>query len=978
MADYRFASFVPATGCTVVPFVGRENEVHQLQRALTIAEQGYVQTVFLTGAAGIGKTRLAEEFTDSARRQNWQIWMGRADAGRDGRSFSSLFQAFRTAVMGLPQLQQSELTDKFPYIHVFSPALGGAAPQQLADGGLERTRLFESLRALAVHLSRERPIVLWIDDLQDADEDTMEWLHYFIRHETRARFVVLATCRTPVRKSATAYHQLYNTLVRYHQLREIEVRPLNLNESVSLVKGVVAGDVEPDVLQLVHTRALGVPLFIIELLRMLTESGDLQLAQGKWDISSGAAQKVPRAIAAVISERLNLLGTQAQQVLNLLAVSDVSLPWGVLQRATGWDDATLTESLSHLIDMAFVAENDSEWDIAYRFTHPMIQETVYARMIGTSIRQVHRWLAEAWENDIVRAAYHIRHSGSMGDVVRSAKLLLAAGQHYLSICAYRSAVEYLEQAMQVAERLPTANATSVVEAIQIALSEAWTYVERAPEALTLLAKLYDSAHAPAAKIRFKRLMVFVEAPRTVEACIQHIEDAIQLWDGTSENEDVLWLLNQYVFSFANTGDIERARTALEALQRYCDAFPSKENVLIKCIREVHLTVCDWGTQSNTIDANALFLEMKGLDNPELAYDAYCLFGYHAVNQGDYGTAVRYRELGVALVRRYGMVVHEISLRMMGMCGDFLAGDWRHALQEADAVERLSRDYSADVAVACVLDFKALIYALQGKSMKAKACTKESMEIVLRVFPDGLASSDALVITPATAVEMFVNGNFNMTTPMSVVWANMHGLPAFLKMLECELQIRQGQLEKAQTRIAQLHHAAQDKVNYFKGVACYLEGVLAHQQGNPDSALDHIGHAIDTFAALETTLECSIARIEWATIAASVHPVEALVQAQRSLDGFRRLGAKPYIDVAEAQIRSIQSAQRTASTDRLTTELSARQHDIIAGVMQGLTNKQIAEHLVVSPRTVSTHLDKIFRKLNVHSRTALIRAINPQD
>jgi len=228
---------------------------------------------------------------------------------------------------------------------------------------------------------------------------------------------------------------------------------------------------------------------------------------------------------------------------------------------------------------------------------------------------------------------------------------------------------------------------------------------------------------------------------------------------------------------------------------------------------------------------------------------------------------------------------------------------------------------------------------------------------------------------ATAAETLLKGTAITDGPVSVVWANTHGLPVFLKMLEGLLRIRSGNTEELPTLIEQLRQGAHHESNYFKGVADYLEGLLAQYYGDTGSALRYLRQSKDIFDTLETSFESTLARLEWSTIAIDDHANEALLEAQKTLAGFRRLGAKSYLEVTEQLTQTIQASLRDQSSQELMPQLSERERQIIECVACGLSNKQIAEQLVLSHRTVSTHLDKIYRKFNVHSRTALVRKLN---
>lgn len=968
--------FSPPIDQSAVPFIGRSIELERMSRILTKADQGHVKTVFITGEAGIGKTRLAQEFVTRAKRHGWQVWKGHADSINAKVSFSTLLQVFRVATNQLPSDEREALATEFPNISVLLPGFAGSRPKVENDLRWDRIQLFETFRSIAVQLAHSRPAIVWFDDFAESDTETIDWLHYFVRHEEQANILILATCRTPITEMVPEYQKLYTTLTRHRHLEEIELQPFDISETESLARGLVSGEVQESMLRLLQDRTRGIPLFTVELMRMLGEKGDLVIHEGKWDIQSDTQHQVPGVVTSVISERIGHLSTLEQKILDLIATSDVPLPWTILQKSTGTTSESLVTALSRMVHLAILEDNPSGTDIEYSFRHPMIQEVVFGAISATTSRHLHNALATAWNGDPVRAAYHIRLSGSTADLTEAMKVLIDAGRHHLSLRAYRSAREYLETAVEMADASPESLASDVVQNAKILLCEAWAHSERIADALEILDELCE--HAPSAvwKIRIKRLMASIESTRIVANCIQHIENGLQFWDGQSANEDVFWMLNEQIFNYLNSDDIVQAERILVSFRRYCELHPSPKHSLVLSIRDTHMALFDWRTgQRLAPDAGALISRARALGDPEWIYDVYGLVGYSSLNQGDHATAVRYWKECMPLVHRYGMVTYEFALTIMGACGLFLAGDWEQTLVELDSVERMAREYAIDLALAATLDLKAVIYALRGRWSKAWSCTKESEEVISRSFPQGLHANAGHTIHAVTALRTIMQGDgAHVPESASVVWANVHGLPMFLKLLEGMLQIRSGNVHVAQKLIVQLHEAAVNDLNYAKGIAALLEGLVASYSGETLRAMTLIEDAISTFDFLDVPLESAIASLEWCSVATLQQPERAEIQAQKALNTCHQLGAKPFAERAEEILRMIQTQRTEALTDASTRSLTDREREIVSCLSRGLSNKQIAEILVLSPRTVDAHLHKIYEKLDVHSRTALLHKL----
>jgi DNA-binding CsgD family transcriptional regulator len=949
-----------------LPFIGRSIHIEQLRQVLQAAQDGRVQTVFVQGEAGIGKTRLVSVTASEAEQGGWLVLRGRAQTMGQGLAFAPLIEAFRTALLSLSPSQKSQVGEAFPYLNAFVPDLGGSLPVPLLDPGLERTRLFETLRRFTVHLAAEQPLLLWLDDLPEADPDTLEWLQYCMQHTAQGRLVILATCRTSYEPPAEAFRQLETYFIRHRLMQTIQLEPLPASDSIELMRTQLDGQVQDTTLQALRSRTMGVPLYILEVVHMLVHSGGLQIQNGSWALQDGAHDRVPLSITSLLEHRMENLKPTEQDVLTLIAVSDTALPWTLLQKASGSESAPLTEAILGLLQRGLLREEKNGHELEYEFRHPMIKAVAHARVPQTMLRQAHQKLAGAWfDHDVAHAAFHILASGSASDVETSARMLYEAGKRYLSLRSYPAATEYLEQAAQLVKQRAASATADLQWDIRLTLSEALTYVDRAQQALLLLDELFHEATERATKIRLKRFMAWVESTRSYEECVRHIVEGLEEWDGQTANADVLWMLNERVFNDLNSGQLAAAQTSLQALQAYAREFPSARASLLCLIRETHVALLSWnGPSTSRAQADGLLAEVRKLGEPELIYDAYCLIGYAALDQGDFKTALRYATECAALVRRNGMVIHEISVRMVGMCALFLRGDWEQSLREAEDVELLAREYEVHGAVVCTLDLRALILLLQGQRSEGAALLQESEKLTHDVFQAGGPHTDAQALHVFHAAEQLLQETSPKSRePKTVYWANAHGMQMFLKWIEGLWLLQAGLEEHVDALLHRLqivvpeHHP-----NYVSGIVELLSGILAQRHGDVELARERLTRAMRTFEALRIPLELAVARIMWAQ---AVEPEQGNLALQQSLEELRRIGAHA---CAEWVARSLSSQTVVGS-------LSSREREIAEYVMQGLANKEIAEKLQLSPRTVSTHLEKIYRKLDVHSRIALARKLN---
>jgi DNA-binding CsgD family transcriptional regulator/tetratricopeptide (TPR) repeat protein len=954
-----------------LPFVGRLRQIEQLRQFLQAGQEGNVQTVFIQGEAGIGKTRLVSVAAADASKDGWLVLRGRSQTVGEGLAFGPVIEAFRMALQGMSPAMKSQVEEDFPYLNALFPDLGKSVPVLLLNPALERTRLFETLRMFTVYLAAEFPLFIWLDDLPDADTDTLEWLQYCVQHTIHGRIVFIATCRTSYEPPSPTYHQLETYFHRHGLKRTIQLEALPDSDSIELMKTQLEGQILEKTLNELSSRTLGVPLYILEVIRVLLHSGGLRIHNGSWELQDGADKQVPLSITSLLEHRMDSLSPTELELLAMLAVSNSAVPRVLLRKAIGLDSALLTDLILGLLQRGLLRKEMNQNELAYDFPHPMIKAVTHSRISQTLVQQAHCKMAEAWfEHDVSRAAFHILASGDAADGEASARMLFEAGKRYLSLRSYKSAVEYLEQAAQLANQRFITIPADLLWNIRLTLSEALTYVDQAQHALLLLEELFHEAKEANTKIRLKCLMSWVESTRSYEECLRHIAEGLEWWDGLNENKDVFWMLNERVFNDLNSGNPINAEKSLQALQTYDKAFPSSRTSLLCLVRETHVALLSWKSPSMfLVQADRMLTEARKLGEPELIYDVYCLMGYAALNQGDYRTALRYSMECARLVRRNGMVVHEVSVRIVGMCALFMRGDWEQSMQEVEAVELLAREYELQAAVLCILELKALILVLQGKWKEGSAIHQESENLEHQVFPSGGLQMDSGSLHVHHAVKQLLTGikPESARKPKTVYWANTHGMQLFLKLVQGLWLLKAGLEEPLIALLDRLKAVVPEhQPSYVSGIIELLSGLQDKRSGeDPKQATEHLTNALRIFEALRTPLELAIARIAWAQ---GLDPEREKPAIQQSLEEFRQIGAHGCAEWVEHMRR--QTNDHTASLPTVDS-LTNRETEILRALVSGFSNKEIALTFGLTEGTVKNHVFNVYSKLGVNRRSQAI-------
>ena len=423
------------------PLVGRDREWAQLQSAWRAASAGRPQMAILIGEGGIGKTRLADELFTQAKRQGIQAASAHCYSAEGALAYAPVVAWLRArALPKLDPIWLIEVARLLPEILVQHPGLPSPGPLTEA---WQRQRLHEAL-AQAV-LGTGGPLLLWIEDLQWCDRDTLEWLHYLLRFDEQARLLVLGTLRPEETLSDQPMAGLLAALRHGRRLLEIEVEPLDTLATGQLAAYVTGHDLCSDAVACLQRETEGNPLFIVETLRAGSDCTDAAT------LSAAVSATLPATVQSVITARLARLSPQARALIELAATIGREFTFEVLQQASGDDEEQLVCGLDELWQRRIIRETGAN---AYDFTHGKLRDVAYAGLSAARKRLLHRHVAEALivlqanEVDSISAqvATHYQHAGLLEQAsVYYRRAAEAARQVY----AHQAALTYLNNAIKL-------------------------------------------------------------------------------------------------------------------------------------------------------------------------------------------------------------------------------------------------------------------------------------------------------------------------------------------------------------------------------------------------------------------------------------------------------------------------------------------------------------------------------------------------
>ena len=372
-------------GTPVAPsLVGRQAEWARLREAWDRAADGRASFALVTGVAGIGKSRLAEELFTWVERQGVAAAKTRSYAAEGRLSLAPVSEWLRSDALSphvarLEDVCRVEVARILPELLTARPDLPRPAP--MTEFG-DRLRLFEGLARAA--LAAPPPLLLLIDDLQWCDRETLEWLRFLFRFDPEARLLVLGTARAEELDAAHPLQPLLRQLRSASQLAEIVLEPLDATETAELAAQVGNRVFDADAATRLYRETEGNPLFVVETVR--AESGGDPLP----GVPEQGIPGLPPRAHAVIAGRLAQLSDHARETAAAAAVIGRAFDPEVLVRLVG-DEDVVARALDELWRKRIIREQGPN---AYDFTHDKLRDVAYGETSAPKRRLLHRRVAE--------------------------------------------------------------------------------------------------------------------------------------------------------------------------------------------------------------------------------------------------------------------------------------------------------------------------------------------------------------------------------------------------------------------------------------------------------------------------------------------------------------------------------------------------------------------------------------------------------
>ncbi len=967
------------------PLAGRQLQLAHLAAEFERAEEGGTRLTLIAGEAGIGKSRLVSEFLARLESAGAVVLFGRCD--QEGLiPYQPIVEALQDHLAGEGgDLVRANLGPEWLDLRRLLP--GNDEPSvDVASAAIslpsQRYRLFEGVVTLLSMASQKHSLVLVLEDLHWSDSPLLALLRHLLRNRRLRRTHIIGTYRET---EFADDHPLHNFLAEVgHDDAFTSMTLGGLGEAglAEIFEAVGPGSAAADraeYLGKVFERTDGNPFFVLEMFRHLHEFGSAE----------ATGSELPGGVRELVTARMQLLPVPVRGALGAAAVIGHYFDFALLQRALGIPAGELSDLLEVAVRAGHVVEIGTTPGTEFRFTHIISRDAVYQSLAPAERAAIHHRVGEALEGLVPgwtthapeQLAYHFERSGRPGDVERTVRYARIAGERALNALAFEDAVSYFQAALRAHGRSATATTLERCE-ILLRLGRAQSCVE---------GRIAGAERAQAIAT-FTSAAILARELGSTELMVRAALDGIWHWlEGAGSYgglEGGMLRLQEDVLSWI-PDEPSPERLALLVSLRGLYAAAVKPGNRERCAQEIQniaavLPGPEWTIQGDLQSALEAW-ETGRFSEAVAAFDR-CVSSDHAGARPEIlSQALFLRVIGVARLgdlaamresvhrlREFAEDFRDPVLRLYADCffaGGFahMRGDIQGAIAHVDRAAEVVPDIGSRHAAGAVPyqrfnlhlfvgNWDALRY-LWGIWLRNPVTQQRSAVAWSAAHAGDLATANAQLDCLASGEAPISDDRFRMN-----VLCHFSEAAALAGRLDVAEKLYDDLLGK------EGHFFDCGTAQFVVGPVGRPLGMLASLLQRWDAADAHFEAALRAAkdmehrpAVADTTLQYArslVARNQWADRSRAREMAE-FAEAEA-----RAMGYVPLLAQAGELLDSMGRGGYAAG-------LSEREVEVLRLVARGLSNREIADELVVSPATVATHIRHILDKTGSGNRAQAV-------
>ncbi|MGB9636424.1 MAG: BREX system ATP-binding domain-containing protein [Thermoplasmata archaeon] len=560
-----------------LPFVGRSKEIAQLIEILENTKNGSGSITFITGAVGIGKTRLLEIAENYAIAEEFTVLKGR---GLDENSVP--FLPFRDAMKNIDTASGESI------LPIGLSVVNEELETEAIDINRERYRVYEKFHAKLKALMEKKPLLIIIDDVHWADRESLNLLAYLARFVSQERFSIF--CAYPddylTLKKSKHLQEIIEKLVINRWVCSLRLGHLKIEDAGVLLEALLQTWKIPDeLLRVIYEKTEGNPLYIEEMAHVV-------LTQGFYDPRSRRIKRVlseltiPQNIATLVKSRIELLPENAKKLLGCAAILGRRFRYPHIQRLSELPEEELISALELLVGSGYIVEEKGMPD-TYRFSHNIFYEVSYGMQTGLRRKIFHEKAAKIFE-ETERESEEGRiaiatHYWLACNYEKCAYASIQVARELLGKYAVEDAIKYAKMANDCMQLCKINDATLMIDA-RMLMADGKMLLSLWEDAIGDLIEGRNIARAnneEKTEVKILLKLAFAEQKRgNPEAAIYILTEALEIARNRELHQDVGRIYRMLGFIYEKRGDYTVAETyylkSMEISDKYSDEIESAE------------------------------------------------------------------------------------------------------------------------------------------------------------------------------------------------------------------------------------------------------------------------------------------------------------------------------------------------------------------------------------------------------------------
>jgi DNA-binding CsgD family transcriptional regulator len=951
------------------PFVGRDREVDYLTTRLVRAASGEGGAILVSGEPGVGKTRLITEFASRAGNSGWLVLTGSAYETEGMPPYLPFAEALRVYLRAMPAEQlESTIGPSRAELAIIMPELRhafGNLGSEGTTGDTDRFQLFERISSFLLDLSQSselRGLLLCLDDLHWADPSTLLLLQHLARRLRSKRILVAGAYRTEEVDPARPFFSLLADFTRERLDERLVLKPLTLQQTADLLRRT-GFSLDEAVVEAVYRQTQGNPFYLEEVLRELRDKDDGAL--------EGGELAIPEGVREVIGKRLLRLRPEAQRLMQAGAVLGDSFQFEIAVAMSDLDEHMLMDALDQALSAGLLREQGE----ICRFGHPLIQRTIYDSLSAARRRALHLRAARAIEANYGRylepylspLAVNYRLSGSRADPEKTIECSVLAGAAAEKALAYEEACGHWQAALGLMERYkvdPSRRADLLArmgDLMQVVGFDSYAEGVRCfKQAIALHEQINEREKAAEVQARLGLLLAAGWSGQDNDAALRYLRAAEEILKDGTPSEAQLWLYSGLglvsVWQVSPHHGLPSSRRAIQLALKVGRQDRWVTNAVM-CGYHLHaLGKLEEGF-------HLLQRAWEKADEIDQTYPAFVAASWLAGRLRELGdpiTAAEWCEREVGQRRQDEAPSRRRALWSQLASLKAAAGN----LEMSSALQARERVPPGPDTALYLGDWDAAVAGWE-RGRKASISSGNLSQLagtnLQLTRPCGLRGETD---RPQSLLEEALR--IGMGGPHMIVQLRASADLAILRLQAGERETAEEHLQRCRHILAggEDWRGLAGRFNLAEALACAADGDLQTGERRLAEALATFGQYSLRWEEAETWTAWGEAQAR----AGRYHSHEAQQSFEKALAIYESIGAPPrWIQAVEARLQRSLGPRSVEPAPALPDGLTQREVDVLKLIAGGHSNREIADTLVISLRTVERHITNVYTKIGARGR-----------